>query len=188
VYAHRLGPTTAGCPAGARCGRGRLSLKINGMRNSISALAVALFVVSGTLASSGAPPASSGPPVTIAVSVSPETIAAGSETSVTVQLDPKPGIKLNKYPKIKLQVPAVEGLVAAAEQSMGNPAPPPGDQLDANYFHGSVDPLKVTLRMDSRAAKGRHDLRAKLSYFYCVAASGYCAPGKTEVTIPLTIR
>jgi len=95
---------------------------------------------------------------------------------------------LNKYPKIKLQVPAVDGLVAAAEQSLGNPAPPPADQLDKNYFHGNVDPLKVTLHLDAQAAKGRHDLHAKLSYFYCVTASGYCAPAKTEVTIPLTVR
>ena len=107
---------------------------------------------------------------------------------VTVKLDPKPGIKLNKYPKIKLQVPSVAGLVDAAEQSLGNPGPPPADQLDTNYFHGGIDPLTVTLHVDAQVAKGPHDIRAKLSYFYCVAASGYCAPFKTELTIPVTVR
>ena len=128
------------------------------------------------------------PPIKVSVAVSPETSGAGSDASVTVKLDPKPGIKMNKYPKIKLQVPAVPGLVDAAEQSLGNPAPPPADQLDANYFHGGVDPLTVTLHLDAHAAKGPHEIRAKLSYFYCVAASGYCAPAKTELTIPVTIR
>ncbi len=124
----------------------------------------------------------------IGVSVSPPSIAAGSDTSVTVRLDPKSGIKLNKYPKIKLQVPAVAGLVDSAEQSLGNSAPPPADQLESNYFHGGVDPLTVTLHLDAKAEKGPHEIRAKLSYFYCVAASGYCAPAKTEVTIPVTVR
>ncbi len=107
---------------------------------------------------------------------------------VTVKIDPKPGIKINKYPKIKLQVFAVPGLVSAAEQSLGNPAPPPVDQLDANYFHGTIDPLTITLHLDAQAAKGPHGVRAKLSYFYCVATSGYCAPAKAELTLPVTVR
>jgi hypothetical protein len=60
--------------------------------------------------------------------------------------------------------------------------------MDTNYFHGSIDPLKLALHVDAQAAKGHHDLHAKLSYFYCVAASGYCAPAKADVTIPITVR
>jgi hypothetical protein len=71
---------------------------------------------------------------------------------------------------------------------LGNAAPPPPDNLDANYFHGGVDPLKLSLHLDAAAPKGRHEIPAKLSYFYCVAASGYCAPAKTDVTIPITVQ
>jgi hypothetical protein len=127
-------------------------------------------------------------PVKVALAVSPEAIPAGSEASVTVKIEPGPGIKMNKYPKIKLQVPAVPGLVEAAEQSLGNSAAPPADQLDTNYFHGGVDPLTITLHLDAQATKGRHEIPAKLSYFYCVAASGYCAPAKAVLTIPVTVR
>ncbi len=127
-------------------------------------------------------------PVKVSVAVSPQTIGAGADTVVTVKLNPKTGIKLNKYPKIKLLIPAVPGLVGSAEQSMGNPGPPSAEQLDANYFHGSIDPLTLTLHLDAQAAKGQHDILAKLSYFYCVAASGYCAPAKTELKIPVTVR
>ena len=72
-------------------------------------LVVAPSTAAGT-GGSGAPEA----PVKVAVTVSPEAVGAGSDTSVTVRLDPKPGIKLNKYPKIKLQIPAVPGLVDTA--------------------------------------------------------------------------
>jgi hypothetical protein len=153
-------------------------------------IAVAL-VTAGASAAGAAPQtatAASDPQVKIAVTVSPESAAAGSDAAVTVTLTTKPGIKMNKYPKIKVQVPAVEGLVGLAEQSLGNPGPPAADQLDANYFHGGIDPLTLTLHLDPHAAKGRHDIKAKLSYFYCVAASGYCAPAKTELSIPVTIR
>ena len=158
------------------------------MKTVASVVAILICAVSA----SGTPPepasVTSDAQVKIAVSVAPQPVGAGSDASVTVKLDPKPGIKLNKYPKIKLQIPAIEGLTASADQSVGNTAPPPADQLEANYFHGSADPLNVTLHLDAHAATGRHEIRAKLSYFYCVAASGYCAPAKAELTIPVTIR
>jgi len=127
-------------------------------------------------------------PVKVDVAVSPETVGAGSDASVVVTIATKPGIKMNKYPKIKLQIPAVAGLIEGAEQSLGNAAPPPPDKMETNYFHGGVDPLKVTLHVDPQAEKGRHEVHAQLSYFYCVAASGYCAPAKAELTIPVTVR
>ena len=154
---------------------------------------IALFLVLlPTLSGVGAAPAGGkvppDAPVKISVAVAPQAISAGTDAVLTVKLAPKTGIKLNKYPKIKLQIPAVDGLVNGAEQSLGNPAPPPPDQLDANYFHGGIDPLTITLHLDPKAAKGPHDIRAKLNYFYCVAASGFCAPFKTELTIPVTVR
>jgi hypothetical protein len=149
---------------------------------------VCLLVLAVPTRVAGAGSAASEAPVKVAVAVSPAEVGAGSETSVTLRLDPKPGIKLNKYPKIKLQIPAVPGLVDAAEQSVGNPTAPSADQMETNYFHGSVDPLTIALHLDPQAAKGRHDIQAKLSYFYCVAASGYCAPAKADVTIPVTVR
>jgi hypothetical protein len=158
------------------------------MRFPLAWPVVLFLAVPGAVAVCDSYAAPSEAPVEIVVVVSPSAVAAGSDTSVTVRLNPKPGIKMNKYPKIKLQVPAVPGLLGAAEGSLGNAAPPPADQLDSNYFHGGVDPLTVTLHLDPEATKGPHEIRAKLSYFYCVAASGYCAPAKSEVTIPVTVR
>ena len=128
------------------------------------------------------------PPVQVSVSVEPATLAAGSDARVTLKLVPNTGIKLNKYPKIKIVVPAAAGLVAESEASIGNAAPPSADDLEANYYHGSVDPLSVSVHVDPAATRGRHDVPAKLSYFYCVASSGYCAPAKVAVTIPVTVR
>ena len=128
------------------------------------------------------------PPVKVAIKVDPAAVAAGGEAKATLELTPNPGIKLNKYPKIKIRIPEAAGLVAAAEASIGNAAPPPADNLDANYYHGAVDPLSVIFRVDRTAGRGKHDVAGELRYFYCVAASGYCAPAKVAVTIPVTIR
>jgi hypothetical protein len=161
---------------------------MDGMKTLAAFLATLAVTVPCARAANGSHPAASESPVKVAVTVSPEALGAGSNASVTVRLEPNPGIKMNKYPKIKVQIPAVPGLVDAAEQSLGNAAAPPPDQLDSNYFHGGVDPLTLTLHVDPQAVKGPHEIHGKLSYFYCVAASGYCAPAKAELTIPVTIR
>jgi len=127
-------------------------------------------------------------PVKVSVKVSPGPVSAGGDAAVTLELVPRVGIKLNKYPKIKLSIPAAPGLNAAAETAIGNAAPPSADQLEANYYKGAVDPLTLSLHVDEGAAPGAHEVAGKLSYFYCVAASGYCAPAKVPVSIPITVR
>jgi hypothetical protein len=125
--------------------------------------------------------------VKIEIKVAPATVAAGTEAEVTVKLSVNPGFKLNKYPKIKLAIPTVEGLLAGGDTTLGTDAPPPPEQLDTNYFK-SIDPLKVKITVEKGAQPGRHDIVAKLSYFYCVAASGFCAPGKIPLEIRLDVR
>jgi len=147
---------------------------------------VALVSLSGLHGAGPIPPKSPPKePARVELSVSPAS--PGGEARVTVRLQPAEGIKINRYPKIKLKVPGKPGLVDAAEAAVGSTAPPPPERIEANYFK-TVDPVELTLVVDSRAPAGEHKLPGQLSYFYCVAASGFCAPAKIPVTIPLTVR
>jgi hypothetical protein len=137
---------------------------------------------------SGGSPSVPAEPVKVSIAVAPTPSVPGQDAAVTVTLQPSPGIKLNKYPKIKLVVAAAPGVVAAAEGSIGASRPPASDQAESNYYKGSVDPLVVNLPVDPAASSGKHDVPGRLSYFYCVAASGYCAPAKVDVSIPITVR
>lgn len=157
---------------------------MNAFRIAFWALVGVGLVAGPALAGSGG----TEPPVKLEISVDPAAVAPGSTAAATIKLVPRPGIKLNKYPKIKLQIPAAPGLVDATEGSIGNPGPPPADDLDANYYHGDVDPLIVRFHVDPAASHGKHPVAAKVSYFYCVAASGYCAPAKVDVVLPVTVR
>jgi hypothetical protein len=88
---------------------------------------------------------------------------------------------------IKLRVPGQDGLVQPAEAAIGSTKPPPPDKLETNYYK-NVDPVELRVELDSSAPKGRHEIPAKLTYFYCVAASGFCAPAKVKLGIPVTVR
>jgi len=126
-------------------------------------------------------------PAKVAISVSPGVVSAGGQAEVTVKLTPSSGVKINRYPKIKISVPAQDGLVAETEASIGNDSPPPLDDPDSNYFD-VVDPVTLTLDLDELISSGSHEIEAKLTYFYCVAKSGFCAPKKTPIKIAVNVR
>jgi hypothetical protein len=84
-------------------------------------------------------------------------------------------------------VPEQAGRAAKAEVAIGDDAPPPPDQEGGNYF-ATVDPLKLELQLDARVDPGNHEFDAKLVYFYCVKKSGFCAPARVAVKIPVTVE
>ena len=126
-------------------------------------------------------------PAHLAISVSPDTVAPGGAARVTLRIQPKDGVKINRYPKIKLQVPEQEGLAEASSAEIGNDRPPPPDQMDTNYYK-VVDPVEIDLKLADGVSAGRHELDARITYFYCVTASGFCAPARLPIKIPVVVR
>ena len=126
-------------------------------------------------------------PAHFEVEVDPASVAPGGEARVVVQLTPVDGVKINRYPRIRLKVPATEGVVAAAEGSIGNDKAPPPGKMDTNYYK-KVDPVEVTLSIDPSATAGTHEIPAKLTYYYCVTASGFCAPKTVPIEFALRVE
>jgi hypothetical protein len=138
----------------------------------------------GTLSAGVKPPEN---PAKLSVVVRPADVDPGQATQITLKVIPKDGIKINRYPKIKLTVPEVDGLVLASEGTLGNPKPPPVDNPESNYFD-EPEPLVMEMQFSPEAPSGKKKIEAQVKYFYCVAKSGFCAPFKTEIKIPVTVR
>lgn len=153
----------------------------------MAAVALAAGIQFVLAAGAAAPTRAGSEPVQVRVFVSPESVAPGGELAAMFELTPSAGIKLTRYPKIRIEIPAQEGLASPASKALGSDDPPTADRLASNYF-GKLDPIRLDLKLDPAAARGRHELRARVSYAYCVTASGYCAPVRTEVRIPVTVR
>jgi len=162
-------------------------LGVNRLRHWQAALAG--IVVSAAIPLAAAPPEARPPaePAKIRISVSPAGVARGGRAEVTLELTAASGVKINRYPKVKLSVAARAGVTSGGEAAVGNAAPPPLDQVNANYFD-DVDPVRLGLTVDPAASPARHELDATVTYFYCVTASGFCAPSRSSVKIPLEVR
>jgi hypothetical protein len=140
-------------------------------------------VVSGAVIAQGAEKE----PARIDVQVGADSVAPGETVRVTVTVVPYSGIKINRYPKIKVTVDEVEGLVGSAEATVGNPKPPPVEDPESNYFK-KPEAVELGLPFSADASSGPQEIEAKIKYFYCVTESGYCAPARAELTIPVNVR
>lgn len=167
--------------------------RLPAMRSSIglrAALAAALCLGQGQ-GGLGAHSASQAKPLAepakLVLSVAPEGLSPGAEARVTLQLQPVKGVKINRYPQITVNVPAQAGLVGEFKTAVGDPTPPPPEKSTGNYF-SEAQSVELRLKLDPAIAPGAHDLQAKLTYFYCVPESGFCAPVRTAFSIPVKIR
>jgi hypothetical protein len=149
---------------------------------------IALALVAACLAPVSALAAVKPPedPAKIQVAVAPEAVAAGGQVEVTVKVTPDTGIKINRYPKVSLKVAEVEGLVAAAETSVGDKTAPPPEKMKGNVFK-TVDPLVLTLALSEDAKPGEHKITAKLKYTFCLTSDA-CFLKRETVRIPVTVR
>lgn len=150
---------------------------------------LALVLLLGGVGSilAGSPPKPPAEPAKITVSVSPEALSAGEVARVAIRLQPKDGVKINRYPQIKIVVPELGTWMPGAAAAIGDRTPPPPDKIGTNYY-GTVDPLEFDLPIRTGAPKGRHAIEGQLTYFYCVAASGFCAPAHVPVSIPIVVH
>ncbi len=125
-------------------------------------------------------------PAKITLSVAPESVAPGGHAEITLTIDPISGVKINRYPQIKLKVPDQQGLVGEAEIAIGSKTRLPLDDQGSNFWK-KVAPLHLTLTIDAAATSGEHEIEAKLTYYYCVS-DNFCAPKRVPLTIPLDVE
>lgn len=128
-----------------------------------------------------------GDPARIDIKVLSGAVRPGEQATVQLRLEPAKGVKINRYPQIKLSLPGHAGLYESATAVLGNPTPPPADRMDDNYFK-KIDPIEIKLSIADNATPGIHMIEAQLVYFYCVTDSGYCAPARIPLSIELNVQ
>jgi hypothetical protein len=158
------------------------------MRRWTGPTACAAIVLACVAAAPAAPaPPLTEQPATIRVQIAPESVEPGGQARVTVTLDPAEGVKVNRYPKIRLEVPARPGLLAGGSATLGDDRPPAIDQTGGNYFD-EIQPLTLALDLERGAPSGSHEIEGQLVFYYCVTKSGFCAPKKSPVKFALNVR
>ena len=148
-----------------------------------------MIVVAGVLAAVSPAWADSSKPgeidLKIDVSVDKPPVAAGSQGEAVMTLTPPAGIHINRYPPVRLTLePPSAVTFDATTFKVGLDAMP--DDPEKNPFE-TVDPIRMKFKVGQAARAGQVPVKGKLKFFYCVAKSGYCAPGNKDVTFNVPV-
>ena len=121
----------------------------------------------------------------IEVALAPGAVKAGSKSEAVVTLTPPSGIHINQYPPIRLTFENAPPVTFEPDSyKLGLDKMP--DDPEKNPFK-SVDPIKVKFRVAAHTADAKVAVKGKVKFFYCVAASGYCAPGTKDVAFVIPV-
>jgi len=124
--------------------------------------------------------------VTLAIDtrVVPDPLPAGGHGEVRLTLGVPEGVVLNRFPGITFTPEATPGLAFDEDRAFLGLKKLAKDPAEA-YFE-AIDPLVLGFSV-AHEASGTLTVRGELKYFYCVKKSGYCAPGKQQVSVSVPV-
>lgn len=148
------------------------------MRRSIllAAVLVAALAPQPSLALKPGP----APEMKLKITQDPDPLKAGTGGVVRVLIEPPEGITLNRYPGIKLVIEKPGGVsLGSSEAFVGTTTP---IENPDEFAFKKIEPLELKLT-PTRA--GTAELEGTLTFTYCVKASGFCAPAKQKIKVPV---
>lgn len=110
----------------------------------------------------------------------------GAPAWVTVQFLPlDPAVHVNVEPAPRLSLPEQQDLLS--EPPTPVPARVTAEGLLGRYVDPNV-PVRFAVALSPRAARGRHIVRASITYFYCSASAGWCRRASDDVDVSVNVR
>lgn len=110
--------------------------------------------------------------------------AAGVEAVIAVQFSPVgPNIRVNEDPAPRLKLEAGQQVLEQKPVPRRSPAPAAGQ---ARYLD-PILPVTFPVKVDARAARGDHTVKATVTYFYCSKSEGWCRKGSADVDVPVRV-
>lgn len=111
--------------------------------------------------------------------------AAEAAVAVTFRaLDPD--LRVNETPAPRLRLDLAQ-TVLEDRQPPAATAVPDYDPLTARYLD-TRQPVRFKVAVAKGAARGAHEVKASVVYFYCSTREAWCRRGSAEVLIPVTVR
>jgi hypothetical protein len=111
----------------------------------------------------------------------------GTDAAVAVTFRPlDPDVKVNETPAPRLRLDLTQA-VLEDRQPPAATSVPDYDPLTARYLDVS-QPVRFKVGVARGAARGAHEVKASVVYFYCSTREAWCRRGSADVLIPVTVR
>jgi len=112
---------------------------------------------------------------------------AGEIAAVAVTFQPlDPDVHVNETPAPQLRLDLAQ-TVLEDRQPKASTAVPPFDPATARYLD-LQKPVRFAVAVAKGAARGAHEVKASVVFFYCSSREAWCRRGSVDVVIPVSVR
>ena len=110
----------------------------------------------------------------------------GADAHVAVMFTARdPDIRVNEEPGPRLKLATDEPVLVDKQKVPAKAAV--YDPENPKYLDAAL-PVHLPVAVKPTASKGRHLVKAKLTYFYCSKREGWCRKGTEDVEFPVDVR
>ncbi len=127
--------------------------------------------------------------VKITARAAPDTVRVGKETRLLFQMQPQEGLHLNVEPAITLELIDAKNFALVAKKFTPDSTSKTLTTKDGYKIFDPrhAQPVSFAVKVEKGAKPGRYPLRAKLTYYYCSDAEGWCSFAHEEFVINLVV-
>lgn len=116
----------------------------------------------------------------------PREVKPGDSGFIKVEIEPAKGIKLTKYPQTSVTLSGDEEIIFEKNVlKLGQNTLP--EDIKRNFLE-EIDLLEFRFKVDENVEKSTLNVKANISYFYCVSRSGFCAPGTKNIELQIPVK
>jgi hypothetical protein len=124
---------------------------------------------------------STGLPAVLKFNPKPLAVKAGQPSEVAVTFELMNGYAINRTPQMQLKLTDAPGVTLEQTEFKSNP----DDPKSKDEYYVDLPAIKVPLRI---AKAGRYEIPARLVYFFCSKADGFCARNILDFRIPVNVN
>jgi hypothetical protein len=116
----------------------------------------------------------------------PREVRPGDSGFIKVEIEPAKGIKLTKYPQTSVTLSGDEEIIFEKNVLKLGQEKLPKD-IKKNFLE-KIDLLEFKFKVEETVEKSMLNVKANISYFYCVSRSGFCAPGTKNIEFQIPVK
>ncbi|MGH7595487.1 MAG: hypothetical protein ACREOI_04005 [bacterium] len=118
-----------------------------------------------------------------------DTVRVGKEARLLFEMKPNAGLHLNVVPAITLELIEAKNFTLLAKKFTPDSTSKTLTTKDGyNIFDPQhAQPVSFAVKIEKGAKPGRYPLKAKLTYYYCSDAEGWCRFTNEEFVINLVV-
>lgn len=125
--------------------------------------------------------------IQITVKLEKDSLKSGAQGRLLFTLKPRNGFHVNVEPPISLELADTKNFILLTKKFIPDSTVKPITSKDGYKIFNPLAPVQFDFKIAKSMKPGKHTMQAKLTYYYCSDAKGWCSFTTESFPVAITI-